>query len=277
MLKIANSYWEIVTEINKDLKYLYEWLLANKISLNATKTEIIFFKKPLSPPPPPTLKIKLNGNKIYPTSSIKYLGIYINENLSGLSHCNQLQPKLRRANGILAKTRYFLPRHEVVSLYYATFSSHLLYGCQVWGQHTNTILKKIETLQNNALRIITFSEHNAHVSPLYKSLKILKLKDQITLFNCLFVHDQINNNLPVSFGDYFTPLNKLYTIATRNSKKGKLFKPNVDSTKYGRHSIKQSSINTWNHVIDQFPNTDFKIIKRNDLKRLITDRFLDSY
>ena len=96
-------------------------------------------------------------------------------------------------------------------------------------------------------------------------------------YYCLFVHDQINNNLPETFSDYFTPLNRRYAIATRNSKKGKLFKPGVDSTRYGRHSIKQSSIKTWNYVIEQFPNTDFMKVKRNDLKKLITDRFLDSY
>ena len=31
--------------VNIDLKLLYKWLLANKISLNSTKTEVIFFHK----------------------------------------------------------------------------------------------------------------------------------------------------------------------------------------------------------------------------------------
>ena len=152
MLQISNSYKEAATKVNRDLKCLQEWLLANKISLNATKTELIFFKKSLSASPPPSLKMKLNGIKIYPTDSIKDLSIYVDNTLSNLTHCQQLLPKLRRANGILAKTRHFIPKHEVMSLYYSIFSSHLLYGCQVWGQHTNSYFKKIETLQNNALK-----------------------------------------------------------------------------------------------------------------------------
>ena len=277
MLKIANSHKEIANKMNKDLKCLNGWLLANKISLNTTKTELIFFKKPMSPPPPPSIKIKLNGFKLKPSNCIKYLGIIIDENLKGLSHCKQLQPKLIRANGMLAKTRHFVPTHELLSIYHATFSANLLYGCQTWGQHTNPLYKKIETLQNNAMRIMTFSDHRAHTGPIYKSLKILKLKDQISLSNCLFVYDQINNKLPKSFNSYFMTTAELYPNVTRSSKTAKLFIPQVNSVRYGRQSIKYSCINTWNHFTKIFSNTDFMKILRNDLKILITNNFLESY
>ena len=276
MLRIENNYRKLEKQLNLDLKSLSTWLLANKISLNATKTELIFFKKPLSPPPP-KLKIKLNGLILKPIKSIKYLGIHIDDTLSGISHCIELLPKLRRANGIMAKARYHLPFKESLSIYHATFSSILLYGCQVWGQHQNPLLNKIEKLQKNAIRIITFSEFNSHTNPLFKKLKILKFKDQITLSNCLLVHDQIHNELPNTFNNYFITTNDLYTANTKSAKAGKLFVPLVNSTRYGRHSIKHSCILAWNHMIGQLPNTDFTIIKRNDLKKLISDKFLESY
>ena len=277
MLRIANSYREIEKQLNIDLKNLYSWLLANKISLNATKTEILYFKKPLSPPPPSNLKIKLNGLILKPTNTIKYLGIHIDDTLSGKTHCSELLPKLRRANGMIAKARHHLPFQEILSIYYATFSSNLLYGCQTWGQHPNPLINKIETLQKNAVRLITFSEFNSHTSPLFKALKILKFKDQITLSNCLLVHDQINDNLPINFENFFITTNDLYTKNTKSSKTGKLFMPHVNSVRYGRHSIKHSCILTWNNMIKQFPNTDFMKIRRNDLKKLITNKYLDSY
>ena len=222
--------------------------------------------------------MKLDGKIIYPTNSVKYLGIHLDETLNGSIHCQQLLPILRRANGILAKARNFIPSKELLSIYYSIFSSHLLYGCQVWGQNTNAVFKKVETLQNNTIRIIRFSEFNAHVSPLYKTLRILKLKDQITLYNCLFVFDQLNENIPANFSGFFTRTKDLYsTVNTRNSKKGKLHVPCFNSVRYGRHSIKYSSIMSWNRIIDRFPNTDFTRILRNDLKRMITESFIDSY
>ena len=277
LLRIDDSYKRIQYTLNQDLKSLFQWLLANKISLNVTKTELIYFKKPLTPSPPPELKIKINGSRITPTKSIKYLGIHLDDNLSGISHCTQLLPKLRRSNGILAKARHQIPISELLSIYYSTFASHLNYGSQVWAQKSNTLIKKIEVLQKNAVRIMTFSEFKAHTSPLFKALKILKFKDQLFLFNCLLVHDQLNSNLPENFDDFFITNNDLNTINTKSSKTCKLFTPFVNSVRYGRNSIKHSCIISWNHCIEQFPNTDFMIIKRSDLKKLITDKFLDSY
>ena len=40
------------------------------------------------------LKLKLNGKRIYPTKSIKYLGIKIDENLTWNEHINDLVIKL---------------------------------------------------------------------------------------------------------------------------------------------------------------------------------------
>ena len=46
LLNINNSPKQMQKLVNADLKILYRWLLANKISLNCDKTEIIFFHKP---------------------------------------------------------------------------------------------------------------------------------------------------------------------------------------------------------------------------------------
>ena len=79
---------------------------------------------------------------------------------------------------MLAKARHFVPTHELSSIYYSTFSANLSYVCQIWGQRSNPLLKKFEMLQNNAMRIMTFSDYRASTGPIYKSFKVLKLKDQ---------------------------------------------------------------------------------------------------
>ena len=64
LLNIGNSPKQMQKLINADLKIIYYWLLANKISLNCDKTEIIFFHKPREKVP--DMKIKMNGHRIYP-------------------------------------------------------------------------------------------------------------------------------------------------------------------------------------------------------------------
>ena len=69
LLEISNSPKELQKSLNMDLKILYKWLLANKISLNCDKTEVIFFRKPGDKIP--DIKIKLNGHRLYPSNYIK--------------------------------------------------------------------------------------------------------------------------------------------------------------------------------------------------------------
>ena len=94
LLNIASSPKQMQKRINFDLKLLYRWLLANKISLNCTKTELIIFQRPGGDPLNFKYNIKMNGYKLQPSEFIKYLGVYIDYNLSGKYHCQTLLPKL---------------------------------------------------------------------------------------------------------------------------------------------------------------------------------------
>ena len=74
--------------LNKDVKNLTNWLNANKISLNVDKTEMIWFKS-MKKPLDCQLKLKLNGKRLYQTSSVKYLGIKIDQYLNWQDHINK--------------------------------------------------------------------------------------------------------------------------------------------------------------------------------------------
>ena len=45
LLNIKDSVKQISKVVNKDLKFLVQWLYANRISLNVVKTEVIIFKR----------------------------------------------------------------------------------------------------------------------------------------------------------------------------------------------------------------------------------------
>ena len=71
---------------------------------------------------PSGIKIKLNGKRLIPSKQIKYLGIYLDEHLSGVAHCAELMKKLNRAIGLLAKARHYVLLNDLINIYYATFS-----------------------------------------------------------------------------------------------------------------------------------------------------------
>ena len=123
--------------LNSDLKTLTNWLNANKISLNVSKTELIelIIFRPKRKPLDFDMKIKLNGKRLYPTDSVKYLGVKIDNKLNWKSHV----AKLNQANAMLYKVRDFINANILKSIYYALFKSHINYACIIWGQNISTI------------------------------------------------------------------------------------------------------------------------------------------
>ena len=83
---------------------LVNWLNANKISFNVKKTEMVIFKSKQKKFEG-DLKIKLSGERLYLTESVKCLGVKIDTNLSWQYHINDLSVKLNRANVLLFKMK----------------------------------------------------------------------------------------------------------------------------------------------------------------------------
>ena len=114
---------------------------------------------------------------------------------------------------MLCKIRHYTPKEELKSINFAIFSSHMVYGCQIWGQNRSSHVEKISKFQNRAMRIINFEEFQANAHSLYINNDILKLQDSVRLQNCLFAHDYLNNSLPACFEDYYFKLTvTIYTL-----------------------------------------------------------------
>ena len=106
----------------------------------------------------------MNGLHIRPSETIKYLGIYLDSNLTGKSQSNEVI-KLKKY-GMLSKARHYVPLTELLSIYYGTFSTHMTYSYQVWGQQNSTVTIAICRLQYIAIRNISFSGFNYNADPI---------------------------------------------------------------------------------------------------------------
>ena len=100
LLYTNNSLKKINKHINHDIKHLCQWLRSNKISLNASKTEIITFKTKLKTINK-HLNFRVSGQKINPTTSVKYLGVHLRDSLTWEIHFKNLKTKLNRGIGLL--------------------------------------------------------------------------------------------------------------------------------------------------------------------------------
>ena len=137
LLFINKSLKMINKLINHSLALLVQWLQANKISLNTSKTELVLFR-PKGNAITKNLNFRISGKKVKLSRTVKYLGIILNENLLWQDHRNILIPKLSRAVGLLSKIWYHTPKHLLRTIYFCIFNSHIC-TCQVWGQEQNQI------------------------------------------------------------------------------------------------------------------------------------------
>ena len=99
----------------------------NKISLNVKKTELVIFKnknKKLECP----IKIKLSRKRLYPSKSVKYLGVKIDENLNWKDQTYDIVTKLNRANALLYKIRNYVSFNALKVIYFAIFDSYTNYA-----------------------------------------------------------------------------------------------------------------------------------------------------
>ena len=135
----------------------------------------------------------------------------------------------------------------------------------------------IQYAQNKALRIKSFKQFMEPSEHLYNQLKINSLKNNFILNNCLFVFDNLANNLYDVFDQFFKPFKELYNHNTRESQQYLLNIPKIPKTNaqmFGSNSIKIKSINDWNKMIHKIHFSFELLLKRNEFIKLVKNTFV---
>ena len=274
LLNFNSCVKSINKQVNYDLKNVSNSLKANKILLNVGKTELVLFtssKKQLDC----DLKIKPNGEKLYETDSVKYLGIQIDKRLTWKQHINHMALKLNKTNA-MSKLRYVLDVKTLKSVYYAIFKSHLCYASLVWEQNTNSV-KRLHLLQKKSLILMFFQGRNSHTGPLFKVSKILKSFDKTALEKCIFISKSLKGLLPSIFNNWFKFSFESHSHDTRWSNLGYLKIPSYHTKTYGSYSMFVNSIYVWNNLQSCHQNVIFHQLRANKLKEILINFFLNRY
>ena len=123
LLLIDKSLKKINIPINRHLKLTVDWIRANKVSLNASKTEIVLFK-PRNKKITKQLHFCVTGQKIKQSSQVLYLGVILQDDLNWDAHLTNLEKKLSCSIGLLSTIRHHVPMHLLQTIYYSIFNSH---------------------------------------------------------------------------------------------------------------------------------------------------------
>ena len=157
-----------ILELKTELLKIESWLVANRLTLNVSKTHYMIFHRS---------RIKtvdhdliLNGNVV---TSTKFLGIIVDDQLKWKQHIDYIKNKISKSIGIIYKARNYVNKHTLRNLYYTFVYPYLIYCVEVWGNTCDSYLEPLILKQKQCIRTITFSQFKAHTEPLFQELNIL--------------------------------------------------------------------------------------------------------
>lgn len=199
ILYAANTRSECTNAATRDLQIVSEYFRINKLTLNLTKTKAINFghdKEDGSE----HLTITHNDQPIQLTQEIKYLGVTLDHKLRWHAHINSIAKKIASAVGVISKLSAFLPSRVLKDLYFALVHSRIEYAAIGWGSANATHLKRIQTLQNRALKRCFRLKTRHNTINLFRQkaknvIPVVALRYyQATLFTHQTIHKRIHTN-----------------------------------------------------------------------------------
>ena len=168
------------------------WLTNMGLNAEPDKTKLIYFRRHgehTGHEPPPYIHLSLPSlNTYYRVSysnTLRYLGFFFNHKLDWKQHvevmCNQTHATLK-ALQILGNSICRLDHARWRLAYNAICLPALTYGCQMWfTSKQKTLVKKLQTVQNKAVRIILGTFHTMPQEPLHQLLTIFPMEVRLNM------------------------------------------------------------------------------------------------
>ena len=174
-LSHKNSH-HLSTSLNTELQLFQSWTIANRLTINVTKTKLIKFSNILQNNID-DFSIRIGDEGLDMVSSCRYLGVLVDEKLNFSEHISTIVGKIARSTGILYKIKNYMPLEARINFYYAFIFPFLSYCILVWGGTCSSHLKSLIIQQKKVIRIISNAPPYSHTSNFFHTLKILKFND----------------------------------------------------------------------------------------------------
>ena len=166
------------------------------------------------------IKISLNNTPIPILPHAKFLGLWVDNNLTWKTHTSKLELRLKTKLCMLQWGKNMLTTQAKKILYFAQIHSLLTYGLVIWGNMINaTTRNRLQKLQDRGVQLI--APHKA-LSEIYKTHRILNLEQSTTLENIKlwykYHHNTLLTKLKQNMGTDHSrsSLEKRYCYNTRN-------------------------------------------------------------
>ena len=135
----------IQSSLSHDLEKLSKWLVSNRLTFNATKSEFMLIgSRRRSSTLSDDTQLSIDNVPIEQVPTVKSLGIYIDENLTWYPHIDKLCKKIASTTGAIKRVKPFVPQSNLLNIYNSLVQSHFDYCSLVWGNCGKTLSNKLQ-------------------------------------------------------------------------------------------------------------------------------------
>ena len=182
-----------------DLTILSDWFKANQLSLNLNKTILMHFW-----PGKRRIKILVDDIVIPQVTSCKFLGVYIDQNMSWNTQVEHLHNRITTNLHLLCGSKNVLNVDCLRKVYFVHIHSHLVYGLKVWGSMLSSVqIANLFKQQKQCMRILGNWKLRENVELVFKELNVLKFPDMVQLEMSKLGHQLKLKELSVPIIDEF--------------------------------------------------------------------------
>ena len=176
IIKSADSPEDLTASLENQLVDLGHWFHQNKLSVNTTKTEAIFFGRPIKVQECKEQSvIRFQGDVIEQKSKVKYLGVTFDENMSWDEQAKLVRQKSYLSLNKIKRVSPFLNNETKKLLINALVMPHITYCSNSWSTMSKTHHNNFESLMRNINKVVpSFDKTFQQVSSQSKAMMVFK-------------------------------------------------------------------------------------------------------
>ena len=137
--------------------------------------------------------------------------------------------KTKRGIGFLKRTRSYLPKSSLITLYRTLTETHLTYCNVIWGQCGETLKFNLQALQNRASRAIAGQKFkHADQSRLLVEYGWLNVRNMNKMGMGICMYKILNGRAPEEFIHIFQSVSSMHRYQPRSSQNDNLQLPQLN-------------------------------------------------
>lgn len=139
--------------LEESIAALLKWTSTNNLNISENKSHICTFTRSRYNPPN---YLNFNHKRFPYRNSVKFLGMHLDKKLTWKEHINSIIKRVEKSMNLIKtfSSQKWGADHNITLHMYKTLIRPIFdYGCVLYGNASNTHLKKLDTLHNQSLRM----------------------------------------------------------------------------------------------------------------------------